>query len=298
MRTTKRFTPQVLARYERQGRGLGTFQDYSPWHQVTRGDPASQGRSHLVHWRGRLRHLLSDLEWGAQLFGLMLPNVIDSTEQKPLFHESDVHPLAAYSMRGAGGAFPGTLELGRELRIKHPRVRASADKKPWTMTTDLVLVLAGENGKMQMLAIAVKPKDWASKTRTVDLLRLEREYWLRRGIPWLLITPDIWKKDVFLALRRISIWSLAAPADPLLMRLAKEIAFERPLATVTWLLEKMERQGARRHHCQCALWQAVWYGLLPIDLNRSWRPQDPIRILSEGAFREQNPVALRRSAWI
>jgi len=298
MRTTKRFTPQVLARYERQGRGLGTYQDYSPWHQVSRGDPASQGRSHLLYWGDRLHHLLSDLEWGAQLFGLMTPGVIDSTEQKPLSLDSDVHPLAAYTLRNAGGDFPGTLELSRELGIKHPHVCAAGERKPWTMTTDVVLVLADEFQQMNMLAIAVKPRDWALRKRTVQLLGLEREYWIRRGVPWLLITPDVWDKRVFLTLRRISIWSLSDPAPLRLMQLARAIAFDRPWASVTWVLERLEEQERCRHSCQCALWQAVWVGDLPIDLSRGARPQEPIRILSKDAFKEQNPVASRRSAWI
>ena len=62
MRTTKRFTPAVLDRFKREGRGTGIFQDYIPWHKVSRGDPASSGRSHLVIWRSRLRELLSDGE--------------------------------------------------------------------------------------------------------------------------------------------------------------------------------------------------------------------------------------------
>jgi hypothetical protein len=78
MRTTKRFTPKVIARFERQHRGEGTYADYIPWHRVSRGDPASSGRSHLLMWRDRLRELLSDGELVEQLFATMLPDLDDS----------------------------------------------------------------------------------------------------------------------------------------------------------------------------------------------------------------------------
>lgn len=77
MRTTKRFTPKVLARFKRQGRGSGTHDNYLPWHRVSRGDPASSGRSHLLMWRERLRELLSDGEHVEQLFASQLNNLED-----------------------------------------------------------------------------------------------------------------------------------------------------------------------------------------------------------------------------
>ena len=81
MRTTKRFSPTVIARFLRQGRGEGIYEEYIPWHRVSRGDPASAGRSHLLMWRHRLRELLSDGELGEQLFATMLQNLDDSLEQ-------------------------------------------------------------------------------------------------------------------------------------------------------------------------------------------------------------------------
>src|SRR5687768_17430801 len=101
MRTTKRFTPKVIARFDRQARGQGTYESYAPWHQVTRGDPASSGRSHLLNWRGRLRHYLSDGELGAHLFASMLPDLDDCLEQYPLTTEDAPHALAAYGETGA-----------------------------------------------------------------------------------------------------------------------------------------------------------------------------------------------------
>jgi hypothetical protein len=125
MRTTKRFTPAVLARFERQGRGTGTYEDYSAWHQVTRGDPASRGRSHLLNWKGRLIHLLSDGELGEQLFATMLRDLDDSLEQHKLTLDDSPHPLLAYGAPVSDELFPGTLRLAEELGIRHPKVYAT-----------------------------------------------------------------------------------------------------------------------------------------------------------------------------
>lgn len=298
MRTTKRFDPSVLARFERQGRGEGVQETYQPWHQVTRGDPASSGRSHLMYWHGRLRHLLSDLEWGAQLFALMPRSLHDSTEQFPLALEESKHPLSVYFARAPKGDFPGTLALARQLGVRHPRVHGRGQSKDWRPTTDLVLVFGDSVEGFRMLAVAVKPSPWASRPRAVDLLRLERAYWLARGVEWLLITPDVWVKSVVLTLRRTCPWALdeAVPAD--LRELAVATARANLWVSVTALVEAIEKHAGGRHQAQCALWQAVWSGALPIDLTRGWRPQEPLRHLSEPDFWQQNPIVSRRSAWI
>lgn len=77
MRKGLRFTPARLEKWRDAGRGTGTGADYQPWHQVTRSDPGSRGRSHLINWRfGRLHHLLSDQEMVAFAFASMLPNLV------------------------------------------------------------------------------------------------------------------------------------------------------------------------------------------------------------------------------
>lgn len=97
MRTTKRFTPKVLARFKCQGRGTDTHQNYVPWHRVSCGDPASSGRSHLLMWRERLRELLLDGEHVAQLFATMLAYVDDVLEQCISFYNhSRIHPSLSY----------------------------------------------------------------------------------------------------------------------------------------------------------------------------------------------------------
>jgi hypothetical protein len=81
MRTTKRFTPNVLIRYRKLNRGTGIFQNYIPWHRVGRSDPSSRGRSHLQMWNGRQRELLSDQEWVGFFFSTLVRDVNDIREQ-------------------------------------------------------------------------------------------------------------------------------------------------------------------------------------------------------------------------
>lgn len=298
MRTTKRFDPSVLDRFKRQGRGQGTHQAYQPWHQVTRGDPASCGRSHLMHWRGRLHHLLSDLEWGAQLFGLMPAELEDSIEQVPLALDSAKHPLLAYTVRAPLDEAPGTLELARDLGIPHPRVNGQGRSADWHPSTDLVLVFRNTaDSSLRMLAIAVKPSSWETHPRTVELLRLERAYWLARNVEWLLITPQVWTKSVVLTLRRTCPWALAEGVPAELPEIAAQVARENPWSTVTALIEGIEKYAESRHQAQCALWQSIWTGALPICLERGWRPHEPLQHVSEQEFWTQNPIVSRRSAW-
>lgn len=212
MRTTKRFTPKVIERFIREGRGEGTYEDYIGWHRVTRGDPASSGRSHILNWRNRLRDLLSDGELGEQLFATMLPDLDDSLEQYELTPEPSEHPLAAYGEGDMATLFPGTVALAKELGIKHPKLSQKGESIPWHFSTDLLLTFKSTTGRRHMLALAYKTNDWKSSPRIRELLRIEKEYWERRGVRWLLISPELSDFRVVLTLRRIACWALADEA--------------------------------------------------------------------------------------
>ncbi len=298
MRTTKRFTPSVIERFIREGRCDGIYEDYIAWHKVSRGDPASAGRSHLLNWRNRLRDLLSDGELGQQLFASMLPDLDDSLEQYKLSADPSVHPLAAYGEGDLTTTFPGTLELAKELGIKHHKLNEKGQATPWYLSTDLVLVFKAATGKRHMLALAYKTNDWKKDARTCKSLKLEREYWLRRGVPWLLISPELSDFRVVLTLRRIACWALADEAPIELRRLATQIAVDHPFDSLTKVLQEIQASAGSMELAQNALWQAVWNGELPIDLTRGWRPHVPLKIVTPIQFAAFNPIASRRSAWI
>lgn len=296
MRTTKRFTPDLLDRFRAQGRGLGTYEDYVPWHRLSRGDPASRGRSHLQMWRGRQRELLSDNEWECLLFATMLPDVIDVREQFPLSLESSSHELAAYDVRASAGYFPGTLEIAKSIEEKHPRVNGNGRSAPWVMSTDFLLCLHEPGGTKTLLAIAFKSDNDLKQKRTNELLRIEQAYWRARNVKWLLVSSSLYDKRVALTLRRTCYWGLEG--ERLKLSIDVQVfarAYRgRPLYTA---LRDLANVTGSMELAQLAFWQSVWNGTVPLNLCRGWRPHIPIDLLPISLFWEQNPIASRRSLW-
>lgn len=297
MRTTKRFTPTVLERFTRQGRGEGTHAQYQPWHQITRGDPASRGRSHITIFRKRQFDLLSDKEMHAFLFSCMLHNLEDIRVQFPLSLEENAHELANYDVRRYS-LHPGTLELARQLNIRHPRTTGAGGSDYWRPTTDILLTLRENDGSLTLLAIACKPDQKALSKRARQLLELERAYWLERSVEWLLITPAEYDESTGDTLRRIQPHCLCEPVSARCRELARNIVGthqDMPFSTLCSILS--ESLGDKTLALQ-SLWQAVFYGELPIDLRRGWRPHIPLSMLTSADFAALNPIASRRSAWI
>lgn len=299
MRKTKRFTPTVLARFAREGRGEGTYTDYLPWHRVSRGDPSSIGRSHLLYWSDRLRELLSDIEADVFRFTTALGSqIVDIREQYKLATELTPHELRAYDVRTTEDLFKGTLALAKEMGIRHPKTNGDGTRCEWVMTTDLLVTLKVADGTLSLLAISDKTKE-KLKPRAISLLALERAYWLARGAQWLLITPSLYDDAVAMTMRRIAPWSLGEAVTPEDIQVAIEVALSTIGHSLTHVLNELsQRIGADNDRHQRALWQAVWYGHLPVDLRRGWRPHAPLRFITSDEFSAQNPVLSRRTAWI
>lgn len=300
MRTEKRFTPKVLERFLREGRGTGSYADYTPWHRVSRGDPSSKGRSHLIVWRDRQRELLSDQEWGGLNFAGLIPNLVDLTEQFPLSQESAPHDLSRWYAGEGLKLFPGTREIAEMLGIKHPALTDGDQTHIWTSTTDLLLILRNQRERLELLAVSCKPSSVLSE-RAKELLLLERTYWAHRGVDWLLITPDQYEKSAALTLRRTSPWGFDNPVSEREIRIACQTARSMPWHPYSDVIHHLTGSlggETQRNAAQRALWQAVWRGLLPVDLRRGWRPSQPLTLLSVEAFASLNPILARRSACI
>lgn len=299
MRKGKRFTPARLERWRHLGRGTGTGSSYEPWHQVTRDDPGSRGRSHLVPWRfGRLHHLLSDLELVAFGFASMLPGLQDIREQFPLATEEHQAEIRDYRA-GAARAAPGTLTIATDLGYRHPLTRATGESCPWVMSTDLVITRTVGRTELGLLAISVKHDDDLDRTRTKQLLRIEREYWVRQQQPWLLLTPSLHHPLVATAVRYGLPWALQASKLDGRRLLASATAIPalrgRSMRTAIRLIcEALDIDPAE---AQSVFWQSVWKGELPLDLSRPIRPEQPLEFLSQEAFWLQNPIVSGRSAW-
>lgn len=296
MRTTKRFTPTVIRRFVKQGRGEGTGEDYVAWHRISRGDPASSGRSHLLMWRNRLRDLLSDGEQEQQLFATMLSDLEDSLEQFKLTPEDSLHPLSTYQPSG-GELFEGTLKIAQRLGIKHPQLDDGISTEPWRLTTDHVLVTRSPKGDRRILAVAYKPDEAELNARQRQLLSIEREYWQVRKGEWLLITPRESERAVRMTLRRVAPWALGEVASDSAKTTAIQLTHAHPWACLTSVLVRIASSLGSMELAQNAFWQAVWSGALPLDLRRGWRPYLPLTFVTSEQFSAFNPIASGRSAW-
>lgn len=299
MRKGKRFTPARLSAWEERGRGTGFGSHYSPWHQVTRGDPGSRGRSHLINWRlGRLHHLLSDHELLIMGFSAMVPGVVDIREQFPLSLLLHPQELSLVNGEEFGRIVPGTLELAETLGIRHPRLGAVKNEDWWVMSTDLLLTIS-LGSSTQLIAVSIKYDNDLASVRTRELLQLEREYWRCQGVPWLLITPSTYVLEVGLTVRHALPWALVPEVlpGPVLKGVADlgvklhGASFDRALLSISTAF------NCNRSDAQFLLWGAVWAGVLPVDLSMRMDPNAMVRVIPFADFWSMNPIASRRSAW-
>lgn len=301
MRNGQRFTPARLRRWLDKGRGTGTGAEYEPWHQVTRDDPSSRGRSHILNWRfGRLHHLLSDQELVAFGFASMLPGLVDLREQFPLALESDSHELTAYQTLHDARALPGTLRVAEELGLKHPVVRREQDRQDWVMSTDLLVTMVNMVGGKELLAVSVKDSSDSLGDRKRQLLQIEREYWRKREVYWLLLTPSLYCPVVANNVRIGMPWTVGqAIVTSELISVVPGISHDLNGRTFADCIRRLSQvMGTDQQMALCVMWQSIWSGALPIDLSRSLRPDTSIQLLSSEAFWRQNPIVSRRTAWM
>ena len=302
MRKGKRFTPATIEKWFGSGRGTGTLSNYRPWHQVTRGDPGSRGRSHLALWSktGRAHHYLSDIEHDVFAFASMLRAVSDIREQFPL--SLDEHPveLATYMGQYEHDVSAGTMAIAEEMAIKHPYLTKEGKKTPWILTTDLLLTLEQTPPQFQLLAVSVKSDDDLKIGRKRQLLQIERAYWERQSIEWLLITPSLYDKRVSMTVRRALPWGRpklsedVVPSEYIQACVSQASYFDQ--RSLTACINQLSNSlHVPVEFAQRIFWQSVWEGRLTVDLSRSAWPDEPIRILDENSFYAQNPLAARRS---
>lgn len=254
-------------------------------------------------WQGRLRDLMSDGEFRTQLFIQPLPGLDDVLEQLPLDHSASQHPSTWYAPGVDQCLYPGTVDIADDLQFKHPRCIGNSGRDTrssdvlWTMSTDFLVVTRTSLGDFRFVAVAVKPQVTELSDRDTELLMIEREYWASRGIPWLLITNDLYSKAVGLCLTRTSCWALQPAMDQEHIEVAADHAIARTGEPITSLLNIIAADLHSLEAAQVALWQAIWSGRCPVALDMGWRPHLPLRALSSEAFWAQNPIASMRSAW-
>lgn len=295
MRKTKRFTPQTLERFKKNRRGCGIYSSYMAWHQVTRGDPSSRGLSHIQRLNERQVDLLSNGELVCLYFASMLPDLIDVREQFPLSLHISRHELYQYDSNVCED-FPGTVDLAKELGVKHPMTHGGGESTNWIISTDLLLTL-DESGSKKMLAISVKALEKLTN-RKHELLSIERAYWQKRHVEWILITPSEFDQRVALRLRDTAPWGLGIKSSYDELKMASEVSFEMQGQPLQNVLSKLTLRLYSHEVAQRAFWQGVWSGKILLDLRRGWRPHEPIQLLTVEEFSELNPILAMRTRWI
>jgi hypothetical protein len=161
-------TPQIVSRWIHAGYGQGKGRDYKPFMYVR--DVPSEGTSSMVRSRitGRNHAYLSDHEFKVHLIAEYGRSTLDIREQFALLPWDETRSIAA------------------QIGIKHPIFPGTST--PTVMTTDLLLTLERHDG-MELVAISAKLKKDLTK-RNLEKLLLERIYWNRRGVRWILATED------------------------------------------------------------------------------------------------------------
>lgn len=159
----RRNTEERIAKLHREGRGQGHGKDYVPWIKIH--DLSSLGRVHrpLSSKTGRVMHLLSDGENDLFLRLDASARVIDIREQFPLPRQA-------------------TMLIAEELGYRHPAVHGV----DVVMTTDMVVDLIGA----RRIAFSVKQAGEMVKPRVAEKLEIERLYWTRRGVEWVLMIEE------------------------------------------------------------------------------------------------------------
>lgn len=302
MRKGYKFTPHVLRKWSAENeRGEGVFSEYQPWHQVTRSDPPSLGRSHLTYCPNlkRMRHQLSDGEQKILGFALMLPNQIDIREQFKLEREHHSNHLAQYTPKSKKLIDRGTIEIAASLGIKHPQLMQEGDFEYWICTTDFLITckLASHSETYELIAISYKTLEDLNKKRKRDLIRIERDYWSLEKSTWLLLTPRQYKKAVGDTVLRVLPWVMHP--NQVSLELKKKCSSASTLIdgkTYTQALKTLEEIcEVESDIAPIVFWQTVWSGLLNVDLTISRFPSDAVRLLNDEAFWNQNPIVMRRS---
>jgi hypothetical protein len=160
------FDEGKIARFYKEGRGVGSGVDYKPWLNIR--DVPSHGRSHRLRGMtiGRIYHFLSDIE--CRLFYLLdwAANVQDIREQFPL--NRDI-----------------TKRIAEQINVAHPIDQSS--KTSLVMTTDFVIDVV-RDGHIDQIARAVKPAKELDNVRVIEKLEIERRYWLEKGVDWAIVT--------------------------------------------------------------------------------------------------------------
>lgn len=153
----------------KEKRGMGRGKEYRPWLEVH--EFSNRGNaSRILGWKcKRTYQLMSKLERRFFVLKQFEQDVVEIREQFPLL------PLEL------------TETIATELGVTHPPKNS---KKKTVMTTDFVLTIQEKDASTRDVAIAIKSSEDLKNQRTLDKLKVEGEYWKRKGIEFEIVTEE------------------------------------------------------------------------------------------------------------
>ncbi|NPC56899.1 TnsA endonuclease N-terminal domain-containing protein [Caenimonas soli] len=231
----------------------------------------------------------------------MLPHVDDNRTQYRLNLSYHAGEITEYCEPAAMECYRGTIQIAKDLCIAHPLVRAKGEKSaPWRMTTDCVVTLRQPGHSRVLLALSFKSDPLRLiSSRDRKKLAIEREYWMCQGHEWLLITPEVYDSAVAEALERSYGWAMGPIASSDYCEEAAHVVKASRYVTLQQAYNLVSASlQCDLSQAQKVFWQAVWGGLLPIDLRHTLWVTNLLRHISLDEFQDANPVSARRSAWI
>lgn len=240
---------------------------YKPWNTIRQSHTYGQGQEILNRFNDRTIHLYSRGE--RQLFVLLeaMPNVIDIKEQFPL-------PLNE------------TLDLASELNIKHPgaykeRFEHDGIIPAKTMTSDLVVTFRLPNNEEKIVVYSFKYQeslDYLANPRTAkrtwDKLKLEREYWQREEIEWVLMTEQCYSPIYIYNLEYLrecfeypELLDVSDEFYQLFIKSFRQYDDKYSVYTLRYILEKVSDElNMGLFHAQALFQKAAYFKDLKIDL--------------------------------
>lgn len=256
MKKRKDVSPHNVLSWILNGDGQGKSVDYKPFFHVR--DVPSLGRSaiDLGLKTGRNHHYLSDIEYAYHVLAEYSIHVTDIREQFALLPWDE------------------TQQIAEELGIRHPCYPGTTT--PIVITTDIVLTTqVAEN---QTIALSIKLSDEIElgnpkAQRTLEKLLIEKTYWERRSIPWLLCTEKqlpanrAYNLDFFRnTMQRRELDFL----NPLQQEFAAQICqmWEPNLSLLALLIRLETKFKVTKDEAFTLLGRAVWLRLIPVDLDR------------------------------
>lgn len=240
---------------------------YKPWNTIRQSHTYGQGQEILNRLDDRTIHLYSRGE--RQLFVLIeaMPNVIDIKEQFPL-------PLNE------------TLNLASELNIRHPgaykeRFENDGIIPAKTMTSDLVATFRQPDNEEKTIVYSFKYQrslDYLANPRTAkrawDKLKLEREFWERQGVEWVLMTEQCYSPTYIYNLEFLKecfeypeLLDVSDEFYQLFIKSFRQYEDKYAIYTLRHILEKLSDElNLELFHAQALFQKAAYFKDLKIDL--------------------------------